>query len=99
LWDNNATTFACKSPTFEINIQLSRSGVYLFSETEADFTLTASYPKHYNTTINAIGDRVGHGEECSSVSSYMDATATNMTIRLPPTRAWIAASVNVTCKK
>jgi chondroitin AC lyase len=95
LWDDNATTFACKSPIFEINIQLSRSGAYLFSETKTDFTLTATHSKRYNTTINAIVDRMGHGEGCSTV----DVTATNMTTRLPPTRAWIGASVNVTCQK
>jgi chondroitin AC lyase len=98
LWDDNVTTFSCKSPLFEINIQLKHSGAYLFSETNKDFTLTVSHYKRWNVTVNAIVDRVGHGEGCS-ISSYIDATATNMTVMLPPTRAWLGASVNVTCKK
>ena len=99
LWEDNVTTFSCKSPMFEINIQISRSGIYIFSETATDFTLTASHYKRYNITINAIIDRVGFGEGCSTLSSSMDATQTNRTTRLPPTRDWLGASVNVTWKK
>ncbi len=43
LWRDNATTFSCKSPLFQIDMQLSRSGTYIFSETEKEFTLTASH--------------------------------------------------------
>ena len=41
LWDNITTTFSCKSPLFEINIELSDAGAYLFSETETDFTINS----------------------------------------------------------
>ena len=99
LWDDNVTTFSCQSPLFEINIRFTRSGTYIFSETATDFTLTASHYKRYNYTVNAIVDRVGYGEGCSTISSYFDATQTNMTTRLPPTREWLGSSVNVTCKK
>jgi chondroitin AC lyase len=44
LWDSITTTFSCKSPLFEINIELSDAGAYLFSETATDFTVTASHP-------------------------------------------------------
>lgn len=91
--------FSWKSPPFDIYIQLSRSGTYIFSETTTDFTLTASHYKCYHNTVNAIVDRVGHGEGCSTTSSYIDATQTNMTTRLPSTRERLGASVNVTCKK
>lgn len=99
LWDDNVTLISCKSPLFELNIQLSRSGAYIFSETDTSFTLTASHYKRYNYTVHAIVDRVGFGEGCSPISTYNDATQTNMTTRLPPTREWLGASVNVTCKK
>ena len=99
LWDDNATTFACKSPMFEINIQLFRSGAYMFSETATSFTLTTTHAKRWNSTTHAIVDRAGYGAGCSAASSYMDATSTDMTVMLPPLRALIGASVNVTCKK
>ena len=99
LWDDNATTFACKSPMFEINIQLFRSGAYMFSETATSFTLTTTHAKRWNSTTHAIVDRAGYGAGCSAASSYMDAKSTNMTVMLPPLRALIGASVNVTCKK
>jgi chondroitin AC lyase len=98
LWSDSATIFSCKSPIFEINIQLSHSGAYVFSETETDFTLTISNPIHWNITLNAVVDRVGYGQGCAA-SSYMDATATNMTVMLPPIRALLDTAVNVTCKK
>jgi chondroitin AC lyase len=98
LWSDIETIFSCKSPTFEINIQLSHSGAYIFSETETDFTLTVSHPIQWNMTLHAVVDRVGYGQGCAT-SSYIDATVTNMTIMLPPTRALLDTSVSVTCKK
>jgi hypothetical protein len=99
LWDNVTTTFSCKSPTFEVNIQVNDAGAYIFSETETDFTLTASHPLRWNTTINVIVDRIGHGQGCGASSSYMDATGTNMTLILPSSSQLLGASMNVTCKK
>ena len=43
-WDNITTVFSCDSPLFQINVQLSDAGAYLFSETELDFTVTVSHP-------------------------------------------------------
>jgi hypothetical protein len=98
LWNDIETVFSCKSPTFEINIQLNHSGAYVFSETETDFTLTVSHPIDWNMTLYAVVDRVGSGQGCSA-SSYIDASATNMAVMLPPTQALRDTPVNVTCKK
>jgi hypothetical protein len=98
LWSDSSTIFSCKSPTFDINIQLHHSGVYIFRETETDFTLTVSHPVRSNVTLNVVVDRVGYGQGCAA-SSYMNAVATNMTVMLPPTRALLDTAVNVTCKK
>jgi hypothetical protein len=99
LFDWNPTTFSCKSPMFEINIQLSDAGAYLFSETETDFTLTASHPFYLNSTLQVIVDRVGNGEGCT-VSPDVDATTTtNVTLNLPSAPELVGASVNITCKK
>jgi hypothetical protein len=98
LWDNVTTTFSCKSPTFNINIELSDAGAYLYSETDNDFTLTASHPMRIKSTMKLIVDRVGNGEGCI-VSSDIDATRTNVTLMLPSSPELLGASVNVTCKK
>jgi chondroitin AC lyase len=98
LWDNITATFSCRSPLFEINIQLSDAGAYLFSETETDFTLTASHPVRVNGTVNVVVDRVGRGEGCT-VPRSTDARTTNVTLMLPSLPEYLGASVNVTCKK
>jgi hypothetical protein len=48
--------------------------------------------------IKVAVDRVGYGEGCT-VSSFMDATTTNMVLKLPTSPELLGASVNVTCKK
>ncbi len=83
---------------FEINIQLSDAGAYLFSETETDFTLTASHPFRLNSTLQVIVDRVSNGKGCT-VSSNVDATTINVTLNLPSAPELVGTSVNVTCKK
>jgi hypothetical protein len=98
LWDNIITTFSCKSPLFEINIELSDAGAYLFSESETDFTVTASHPTRVNGNVKVTVDRVGTGEGCSA-SSNIDATTTGVTIALPSSASFLGASVNITCKK
>jgi hypothetical protein len=98
LWDNIATTFSCKSPLFEINIELSDAGAYLFSESANDFTITASHPTRVGGSVKVAVDRVGSGEGCTSLWSD-DATTTNVTISLPSSGEFLGASMNVTCKK
>jgi len=39
LWNNNSTMFPCKTPSFELNIQLNDVGAYSFSETETNFRI------------------------------------------------------------
>lgn len=60
LWDNITTTFSCKSPLFEVNIQLSDAGAYLFSETDNDFPLTASQPLRINGNVTVLVDRINN---------------------------------------
>jgi len=98
LWKNHTTTFSCKSATFNLNITLPFAGNYLFSETERDFTLTASNPQSYIGYLNVTVDRVGYGEGCT-VASDIDATRTSVKLMLPTSRSLQGASVNVTCNK
>ena len=98
LWDNVSTTFSCKSPSFELNIQLSDAGSYLFSETDTNFTLTASHPTRVHGSVKAIVDRIGQGEGCT-VSTGSDATTTSMLVALPASVEHLGRSVNVACKK
>jgi len=98
LWINHITTFSCQSPTFNLNITLNGAGAYLYSETERDFTLTASNPMRENTYLNVTVDRAGYGEGCTQLPD-IDATRTNVTLILPSIRELLGTSVNVTCKK
>jgi chondroitin AC lyase len=98
LWDNITTTFSCQSPLFEITVQLSGAGAYLFSETATDFTVTASHPMRVNGTVKVTVDRVGYGDGCTT-SSDVAATTTNMLLALPSSSQLLGASVNITCKK
>jgi hypothetical protein len=98
LWNNITTTFSCKSSLFEITIELSDAGAYLFSETETDFTVSASHPMRINGQMNVIVDRVGEGQGCAVVSD-VNAKTTNVTLTLPSSNDLLGASVNVTCNK
>jgi hypothetical protein len=98
LWDNITSTFSCKSALFEVNIQLSDAGAYLFSETENDFTVTASQPLRVNGSVKVTVDRVGYGEGCTA-SSDAGASATTVMLTLPSSPQLLGASVNTKCKK
>ncbi len=82
LWDNITTTFSFKSPTFNLNIELSDAGAYIFSETGTDFTLIASHPMRVNGTLKVTVDRVGSGEGCAA-SFDTNLSTTNVTLVLP----------------
>ena len=94
LWDNITTTFSCKTSSFELNIQLSNAGIYLFSETDSDFTLTASHPIRLYNTLNLTIDRIGYGQGCATSNN-----STNVTLALPVLSQLLGSSVDVTCKK
>ena len=47
----------------------------LFSETDTDFTLTASHSMRLNNTIQVTVDRIGYGKRCTP-SSNTDANVT-----------------------
>jgi chondroitin AC lyase len=98
LWENVTTKFSCRSPLFEINIELNNAGAYLFSETAADFTVTVSHPMRIGGDIKVIVDRVGFGQGCAA-SSDVNANTTNVTLSLPSSDHLLGASVNVKCKK
>jgi chondroitin AC lyase len=98
LWDNIKTIFSCKNPLFEINIELSDAGAYLFSETETNFTVTASHPMRVYGNVKVTVDRVGTGEGCSPVWDD-NAKTTDVTVTLPSSPSFLGASANVICKK
>jgi hypothetical protein len=98
LWDSVTTTFSCKSPLFQINIELNDAGAYLFSETESDFTVTASHPTRVGGNVKVTVDRVGSGEGCSALWGD-NAQTTDVTLALPSSGDFLGASVNVKCKK
>jgi chondroitin AC lyase len=98
LWENVTTTFSCKSPLFEINIELNDAGAYLFSETATDFTVTVSHPMRVGGDIKVIVGRMGSGQGCTA-SSDVNANTTNVTLALPSSDHLLGASVNVKCKK
>jgi len=79
LWINQSTTFSCKSPTFNLNITLFNSGTFLYSETDNDFSLTASNPIRTNGVLTVSVDRIGHGERCVS-SLDINEIRTNVTL-------------------
>ena len=98
LWENISTTFSCRSPLFDINIELSDAGAYLFSETSTDFTVTVSHPMRVGGGISVMVDRVGSGQGCTA-SSDVNANRTNVTLSLPSSDHLLGASVYVKCKK
>ena len=98
LWENSSTTFSCDSALFQLTVQLSDAGAYLFSETATDFTITSSHPTRINGTVQVIVNRAGSGRECVT-SSNVNASNTIVTLSLPSAPELLGGSVNVTCKK
>jgi len=98
LWNDIATTFSCNSSIFEITIELSDAGAYLYSENTNSFTITASHPTRSGGNVKVNVNRVGSGEGCRT--SWNDnAQTTDVTLSLPSSKDFLGASVNVTCKK
>ena len=98
LWENITTAFSCKSPLFEVNIQLSDAGAYLFTETDNDFTLTVSQPLRINGNVTVLVDRVGQGTGCTT-STDENTLMTNVVLILPSSSEFIGAPTHTTCKK
>jgi len=98
LWINHTSTFSCKSPTFNLNITLNNAGAFLFSETDTDFTITASNPTRFSGYLNVTVDRVGQGEGCTQAPDG-DPTKTHVVLVLPTSKVIAGAPINVTCKK
>ena len=98
LWENISTTFSCNSPSFEVNIQLSDAGAYLFSETATNFTITGTHPMRMRGSLKVNVDRVGSGRGCTTMLEDNGAT-TNVTLTLPYSSAMVGAPITVTCQK
>ena len=98
LWHNITTTFVCQSPLFQLTVQLSNAGAYLYSETATNFTITASHPSRINEIVKVTVNRSGEGEGCVIVSNNNE-TNTTVSLPLPSSPDFLGASVNVTCKK
>lgn len=98
LWENTTATFSCKSALFEINIEVSDAGAYIYSENATDFSVTVSHPMRLNGKMNVRVNRVGSGEGCAS-SKDMDASSTDVTLTLPSSFELLGASVGVSCRK
>ncbi|CAF1484138.1 unnamed protein product [Adineta steineri] len=98
LWNNVTTTFSCKSPLFHVHIKVHDAGAYLFSESETNFTVTASHPTRVGGNVKLTIDRVGSGQGCMP-SSDDNAGTTDVSLSLPSSDTYLGASVNVTCNK
>ena len=98
LWHNITTAFSCQGSLFQINIELSDAGAYLFSETETEFTITAAQPVRTDGNVKVTVDRVGFGQGCTS-SSDSNASKTDVVLTLPSSIQFMGISVNTTCKK
>ena len=97
-WGNRSTTFSCKTRTFSLNMTIAYGGLYIFSETDNDFTITASNPMRVNGHLNVTIDRQGYGDNCMTVSNK-NVVETNVIVYLPTENAYLGASMNATCKK
>jgi len=97
-FNNYSTSFQCKTRTFSLNITVAYSGLYMFSETESDFTITVSHPIRIKGHLNVTVDREGYGTDCGMVIEG-DTPRTNVTLYLPTDNVYLGQSVNVTCKK
>jgi chondroitin AC lyase len=96
LWENITTTFSCKSSLFQINIELSDAGAYLFTETETDFTVTASHPTRTTGNLKVTVDRLGSGQACSPLWKDNEQK-TDVTLTLPSAKDLLGASVSIRC--
>ena len=98
LWENVTTAFSCKSPTFDLNIELNNAGAFIYSENATAFTLTASHPIIFHTALNVTVDRVGTGKACT-VPTNGDPTKTEMTVPLGKSHTSQGISFTVSCTK
>jgi len=98
LWDNTTTSFTCNSESFQLTIKLTDTGLYLFSETTTDFSITASHPTRVNGSITVTVNRSGSGEGCT-MQSDLNASTTKIELMLPTSNQLLGQSVTVTCTK
>jgi chondroitin AC lyase len=94
-WGNRSTTFLCKTRAYSLNMTIAYGGLYMFSETEEDFTITVANPMRTGGHLNVTVDREGYGQNCA----YNSTIGTNVMVYLPTDNVYLGASMNVTCKK
>lgn len=82
LWQNISTRFSCDSLSFQLNVQFSDAGAYLFTETASDFTITVSHPIRVGGIMKVVVNRVGSGQECIP-STSINPFNTTVTLPLP----------------
>ena len=98
LWENASASFSCNSPSFQLTVELANTGIFLFNETETEFSITASHPTHHNNSIAVTVNRLGSGEGCT-IQSHSNPSTTKVTLQLPTSPELVGKSVSVTCKK
>ena len=98
LWDNVTTTFKCESSTFDLSVELSDAGAYIYSETDDTFSVLASHPTRVNSTLSVIVDRHGEGEGCEIITDNHPRT-TRVVFTLPSIADHLGMSVHVSCTR
>lgn len=77
---------------------IAYGGIYMFSETNNDFTITVSNPMRTGGHLNVTVDREGYGQNCGIISNK-NAIETNVMVYLPTDNVYLGESMNTTCKK
>jgi hypothetical protein len=98
LWNNDTASFSCNSQSFQLTAELNDAGIFLFNETETEFSITASHPTRVNTSVAVIVNRLGSGQGCV-MQFDSNASTTKVTLMLPTSPQLLGQSVTVTCKK
>jgi hypothetical protein len=98
LWSNDTTSFSCNSQSFQLTVELNDAGIYMFNETDTEFSITASHPTRVDASIAVTVNRLGSGQGCV-MQSDPNASTTKVTLMLPTSPQLLGQSVTVTCKK
>lgn len=98
LWSNDTTSFSCNSQSFQLTAELNDAGIYMFNETDTEFSITASHPTRVDASIAVTVNRLGSGQGCV-MQSDPNASTTKVTLMLPTSPQLLGQSVTVTCKK
>ena len=67
---------------------IAYGGLYIFSGTDNDFTITALNPMRVNGHLNVTVDRQGYGDNCMILSNE-NVVETNVIVYLPTAKMFI----------